>query len=218
MEKASEWIDPDALSSAGERPRRDVRAPLWRGFRHARCSVPHQLRSKRSRSRAGRDVGAAAIFRVPMGPSPGEFEVRGAADLSSDRTTKAGHMTATDQTHRSCRALASRGPSTYDPRNRHRHHLSATLLDGRAGNGWARWLRCGRDRSELRCGRDHSAGRFPNAGYEPHPSSPTIPIQNMVLSPTSMSYLRTNVSLPSSPMRNPVVFGVLDFLPLATRI
>ena len=23
-------------------------------------------------------------------------------------------------------------------RNRHRHHLSATLLDGRAGNGWAR--------------------------------------------------------------------------------
>jgi len=24
-----------------------------------------------------------------------------------------------------------------DPRNRHRHHLSATLLDGRAGNGWA---------------------------------------------------------------------------------
>jgi hypothetical protein len=25
-----------------------------------------------------------------------------------------------------------------DPRNRHRHHVSATLLDGRAGNGWAR--------------------------------------------------------------------------------
>src|SRR6516162_3329021 len=24
-----------------------------------------------------------------------------------------------------------------DPRNRHRHHLSATFLDGRAGNGWA---------------------------------------------------------------------------------
>ena len=24
-----------------------------------------------------------------------------------------------------------------DPRNRHRHHLSATLLVGRAGNGWA---------------------------------------------------------------------------------
>ena len=24
-----------------------------------------------------------------------------------------------------------------DPRNRHRHHLSATRLDGRAGNGWA---------------------------------------------------------------------------------
>jgi hypothetical protein len=23
-----------------------------------------------------------------------------------------------------------------DPRTRHRHHLSATLLDGRAGNGW----------------------------------------------------------------------------------
>ena len=45
-----------------------------------------------------------------------------------------------------------------DPRNRHRHHLSATLPDGRAGNGWARLLRCGRDRSD---------GGFPNAGYEP---------------------------------------------------
>ena len=45
-----------------------------------------------------------------------------------------------------------------DPRNRHRHHLSATLLDGRAGNGCARWLRCGRDRS---------GGEFPSAGYEP---------------------------------------------------
>jgi len=44
-----------------------------------------------------------------------------------------------------------------DLRNRHRHHLSATLLDGRAGNGWARLLRCGRDRS---------GGGFPNAGYE----------------------------------------------------
>ena len=31
-----------------------------------------------------------------------------------------------------------------DPRNRHRHHLSATLLDGRAGNGWAWLLRLGR--------------------------------------------------------------------------
>src|SRR5215471_6801084 len=40
-------------------------------------------------------------------------------------------------------------------------HFSATLLDGRAGNGWARLLRCGRDRS---------GGGFPNAGYEPHPS------------------------------------------------
>src|SRR5215467_2453802 len=29
-----------------------------------------------------------------------------------------------------------------------------------------------------------------------------MPIQNMVLSPTSTSYLRTKVSLPSSPMRN----------------
>jgi hypothetical protein len=36
---------------------------------------------------------------------------------------------------------------------------SATLLDGRAGNGWARLLRCG---------RDPSGGGFPNAGYEPH--------------------------------------------------
>jgi hypothetical protein len=35
-------------------------------------------------------------------------------------------------------------------RNRHRHHLSATLLDGRAGNGWARLSRCGRDRSGRR--------------------------------------------------------------------
>src|SRR6266849_4835379 len=32
--------------------------------------------------------------------------------------------------------------------------------------------------------------------------SATIPIQNMVLSPTSISYLRTKVSLPSSAMRN----------------
>jgi hypothetical protein len=40
----------------------------------------------------------------------------------------------------------------------HRHRLSATLLDGRAGNGWARLSRCGRDRSD---------GGFPNAGYEP---------------------------------------------------
>src|SRR5215472_12982955 len=31
--------------------------------------------------------------------------------------------------------------------------------------------------------------------------SGTIPIQNMVLSPTSTSYLRAKVSLPSSPMR-----------------
>ena len=34
--------------------------------------------------------------------------------------------------------------------------------------------------------------------------SGTIPIQNMVLSPTLASYLRTKVSLPSSPMRNTV--------------
>jgi hypothetical protein len=54
-----------------------------------------------------------------------------------------------------------------DPRNRHRHHLSATLLDGRAGNGWARLLRRGRDRS---------GGRFPNAGYEPHPSCGDCPL------------------------------------------
>src|SRR5436305_194088 len=32
--------------------------------------------------------------------------------------------------------------------------------------------------------------------------SGTIPIQNIVLSPTSISYLRTKVSLPSPPMRN----------------
>jgi len=54
-----------------------------------------------------------------------------------------------------------------DPRNRHRHHLSATLLDGRAGNGWARLLRCGRDRS---------GGGLPNAGYEPHQSCGDCPL------------------------------------------
>src|SRR6516162_10802329 len=44
------------------------------------------------------------------------------------------------------------------------------------------------------------AGRvFSNAGAVPY--SGTIPIQNMVLSPTSTSYLRTKVSLPSSPTR-----------------
>ena len=32
--------------------------------------------------------------------------------------------------------------------------------------------------------------------------SGTLPIQNIVLSPTSISYLRANVSLPSSPIRN----------------
>jgi hypothetical protein len=53
------------------------------------------------------------------------------------------------------------------PRNRHRHHLSATLLDGRAGNGWARLLGCGRNRSD---------GGFPNAGYEPHPSCGDCPV------------------------------------------
>ena len=52
-------------------------------------------------------------------------------------------------------------------RNRHRHHLSATLLDGRAGNGWARLSRCGRDRS---------GGGFPNAGYEPHLSYGDCPL------------------------------------------
>jgi hypothetical protein len=45
-----------------------------------------------------------------------------------------------------------------DPRNRHRHHLSATLLDGRVGNGWGPVV-------TMRC--DRSDGGFPNAGYEP---------------------------------------------------
>src|SRR6516225_595225 len=40
---------------------------------------------------------------------------------------------------------------------------------------------------------------FSNAGAVPY--SGTIPIQNMVLSPTSTSYLRTKFSLPSSPIR-----------------
>src|SRR5215472_16028579 len=52
-------------------------------------------------------------------------------------------------------------------RNRHRHHLSATLLDGPAGNGWARLLRCDRERS---------GGGFSNAGYEPHPSCGDCPL------------------------------------------
>jgi len=33
---------------------------------------------------------------------------------SCDRTTQAGHMAATDQSHRRCQHLARRGPSTYD--------------------------------------------------------------------------------------------------------
>jgi len=41
-----------------------------------------------------------------------------------------------------------------------------------------------------------------NAQAAPVPYRGTIPIQNMVLSPTSISYLRTKVSLPSSPIRN----------------
>ena len=32
---------------------------------------------------------------------------------SRDRTTQAGHMAATDQSHRRCQRLARRGPSTY---------------------------------------------------------------------------------------------------------
>ena len=32
---------------------------------------------------------------------------------SPDRTTQAGHMAATDQSHRRCQRLARRGPSTY---------------------------------------------------------------------------------------------------------
>ena len=44
--------------------------------------------------------------------------------------------------------------------------------------------------------------------------SGTIPIQNIVLSPTSISYLHANVSLPSSPIRNtdrPAGIVVCDF-------
>ena len=44
------------------------------------------------------------------------------------------------------------------------------MQTGRAmagGNGWARLLRCGRDRS---------GGGFPNAGYEPHPSCGDCPL------------------------------------------
>ena len=50
---------------------------------------------------------------------------------SSDRTTQAEHMTATDQRSSQLHILARRGPSTYGSPHRHRHHLSATLLDGR---------------------------------------------------------------------------------------
>jgi hypothetical protein len=49
---------------------------------------------------------------------------------------------------------------------------SATLLDGRTGNGWARLLQCGRDRS---------GGGFPNAGYEPHPSCGDCPVTRRAL-------------------------------------
>jgi len=65
--------------------------------------------------------------------------------------------------------LSYRCPTTIfrDPRNRHRHHLSATLLDGLLENGSARLLRCGRDRS---------GGGFLNAGYEPYPSCGDRPL------------------------------------------
>src|ERR1700741_1460158 len=72
-----------------------------------------------------------------------------------------------------------------DPRNRHRHHLSATLLDGRAGNGWA-WL--------LRCGRDRLGGRFPNAGYEPHPSCGDCPLTARSRAKTSYAVLSKSVA------------------------
>jgi hypothetical protein len=67
-----------------------------------------------------------------------------------------------------------------DPRNRHRHHLSATLLDGRAGNGWTRLLRCGCDRSD---------GGFPNAGYEPHPSCGDCPLTARLRSKIAFSLI-----------------------------
>src|SRR6202008_4501030 len=53
-----------------------------------------------------------------------------------------------------------------DPRNRHRHHLSATLLDG------------GLETAGPSCydGRDRLGGGFPNAGYEPHPSCGDCPL------------------------------------------
>ena len=72
--------------------------------------------------------------------------------------------------HHRLQAVGRGGASDSD-RDRMRlvlfQHLSATLLDGRAGNGWA-WL--------LRCGRDRLGRGFPNAGYEPHPSCGDCPL------------------------------------------
>ena len=53
------------------------------------------------------------------------------------------------------RCFTIRRKDSWDPGADTDIHLSATLLDRRAGNGWARLLRCGRDRS---------GGGFPNAG------------------------------------------------------
>src|SRR5262244_1410024 len=64
------------------------------------------------------------------------------------------------------RAMLSDNDFSGSLRNRRRHHLSATLLDRRAGNGWARLLRGGRDRS---------GGGFPNAGYGPLRHAAIVP-------------------------------------------
>src|SRR5215469_6192945 len=67
-------------------------------------------------------------------------------------------MTATDQRSSQLHILARRGPSTYGSPQPTPTSSQRNFLDGRAGNGWARLLRCGRDRSD---------GGFPNAGYQP---------------------------------------------------
>jgi len=66
---------------------------------------------------------------------------------SSDRATKAGHMTATDQSHCSRYILARRGPSTYGSPQPAPTSSQRNTSGPAAWKRWARLLRCGRDRS-----------------------------------------------------------------------
>ena len=53
------------------------------------------------------------IYGLDITPVWDPIRVTHLGPRSSDRATKAGHMTATDQSHRRCYVLARRGPSTY---------------------------------------------------------------------------------------------------------